>query len=187
MKRRYIHINEKYNFILKNAGNAVKYMKGSNIFKHKCTSSNQMLLTDGTLDTLHGTNCFDVCKFVNTQIPKCYWLKRSNTRECCFKLKIFILTEAKVTKFQSSGLLTSNILESLKEFTDHVDINEVIKLKFIRHEYYWEEIQHDSNRWTQFRTSVFPELYMVYGMWMIYITFERGGPKLSNTTARVLA
>jgi hypothetical protein len=41
-----------------------------------------------------------------------------------------------VTKFQSSGLLTSNILESLKEFTDHVDINEVIKLKFIRHEYY---------------------------------------------------
>jgi len=24
-------------------------------------------------------------------------------------------------------------------------------------------------------------------MWMIYITFERGGPKFSNTTARALA
>ena len=26
----------------------------------------------------------------------------------------------------------------------------------------------------------------VHGMWMIYITFKRGGPKFSNTTARVL-
>ena len=26
----------------------------------------------------------------------------------------------------------------------------------------------------------------VHGMWMIYITFERGGPKFSNTTARAL-
>jgi len=24
-------------------------------------------------------------------------------------------------------------------------------------------------------------------MWVIYITFERGGPKFSNTTARALA
>ena len=29
--------------------------------------------------------------------------------------------------------------------------------------------------------------WTVYGMWMIYITFERGGPKFSNTTARALA
>ena len=27
---------------------------------------------------------------------------------------------------------------------------------------------------------------ITHGMWMIYITFERGGPKFSNTTARVL-
>ena len=26
-----------------------------------------------------------------------------------------------------------------------------------------EEIQRDSKRWTQFRTSIFPELYMVCG------------------------
>jgi hypothetical protein len=45
-------------------------------------------------------------------------------------------------------------------------------------------IQRDSKRWTQFSTSLFPELYMV--MWMIYITFEKGGPKFSNTTARAL-
>ena len=27
----------------------------------------------------------------------------------------------------------------------------------------------------------------IHGMWMIYVTFERGGPKFSNTTARALA
>jgi len=42
-------------------------------------------------------------------------------------------------------------------------------------------IQRDSKRWTQFRASIFPEL--IHGMWMIYITFERGGPKFSNTTS----
>jgi len=26
----------------------------------------------------------------------------------------------------------------------------------------------------------------IHGIWMIYITFERGGPKFSNTTARAL-
>jgi hypothetical protein len=29
--------------------------------------------------------------------------------------------------------------------------------------------------------------WTIHGMWMIYITFERGGPKFSNTTARALA
>ena len=29
--------------------------------------------------------------------------------------------------------------------------------------------------------------WTMHGMWMIYITFERGGPKVSNTTARPLA
>ena len=29
--------------------------------------------------------------------------------------------------------------------------------------------------------------WTIHGMWMIYITFERGGPKFSNTTARVFA
>ena len=29
--------------------------------------------------------------------------------------------------------------------------------------------------------------WTIRGMWMIYITFERGGPKFSNTTARALA
>ena len=29
--------------------------------------------------------------------------------------------------------------------------------------------------------------WTVHGMWMIYITFERGGPKFSNTTVRALA
>ena len=28
--------------------------------------------------------------------------------------------------------------------------------------------------------------WIIHGMWMIYITFERGGPKFSNTTARAL-
>jgi len=27
----------------------------------------------------------------------------------------------------------------------------------------------------------------MHGIWTIYITFERGGPKLSNTTARAPA
>ena len=29
--------------------------------------------------------------------------------------------------------------------------------------------------------------WTIYGMWMIYITFETGGPKFPNTTARALA
>ena len=29
--------------------------------------------------------------------------------------------------------------------------------------------------------------WTIHGMWMIYIMFERGGPKFSNTTARALA
>jgi len=29
--------------------------------------------------------------------------------------------------------------------------------------------------------------WTIHGMWIIYITFERGGPKFSNTTARALA
>jgi len=29
--------------------------------------------------------------------------------------------------------------------------------------------------------------WTIHGMWMIYITFEREGPKFSNTTTRVLA
>ena len=29
--------------------------------------------------------------------------------------------------------------------------------------------------------------WTIHGMWMIYITFERWGPKFSNTTARALA
>jgi hypothetical protein len=29
--------------------------------------------------------------------------------------------------------------------------------------------------------------WIIHGMWMIYITCERGGPKFSNTTARALA
>ena len=29
--------------------------------------------------------------------------------------------------------------------------------------------------------------WTIHGMWMLYITFERGGPKFSNTTARALA
>jgi len=29
--------------------------------------------------------------------------------------------------------------------------------------------------------------WTIHGMWMIYITFERGRPKFSNTTARALA
>jgi len=29
--------------------------------------------------------------------------------------------------------------------------------------------------------------WTIHGMWMIYIIFERGGPKYSNTTARALA
>ena len=29
--------------------------------------------------------------------------------------------------------------------------------------------------------------WTIHGMWMIYITFERGGPKFWNTTARALA
>ena len=29
--------------------------------------------------------------------------------------------------------------------------------------------------------------WTIHGMWMIYITFERGSPKFSNTTARALA
>ena len=29
--------------------------------------------------------------------------------------------------------------------------------------------------------------WTIHDMWMIYITFERGGPKFSNTTARALA
>ena len=29
--------------------------------------------------------------------------------------------------------------------------------------------------------------WTIHGMWMIYISFERGGPKFSNTTARALA
>ena len=29
--------------------------------------------------------------------------------------------------------------------------------------------------------------WTIYGMWMVYVTFERGGPKFSNTTARALA
>jgi len=29
--------------------------------------------------------------------------------------------------------------------------------------------------------------WAIHGMWTIYITFERGGPKFSNTTARALA
>ena len=35
--------------------------------------------------------------------------------------------------------------------------------------------------------SYFYISWTVHGMWMIYITFERGGPKFSNTTARALA
>jgi hypothetical protein len=49
-----------------------KYVNGTNTFKYKCTSNNQMLLTDGTLDTLHSTHCFDEWKLVNTQIPMGY-------------------------------------------------------------------------------------------------------------------
>ena len=44
-------------------------------------------------------------------------------------------------------------------------------------------VQRDSKRWTQFRTSVFPELYTVCE----WSTFVRGSPKFSNTTARALA
>jgi len=29
--------------------------------------------------------------------------------------------------------------------------------------------------------------WTIHGMWMIYIRFERGGPKFSNTTTRALA
>ena len=29
--------------------------------------------------------------------------------------------------------------------------------------------------------------WTIHGMWMIYITFERGGPKFSNITTRALA
>ena len=29
--------------------------------------------------------------------------------------------------------------------------------------------------------------WTIYGMWMIYIIFERGGPTFSNTTTRALA
>jgi hypothetical protein len=29
--------------------------------------------------------------------------------------------------------------------------------------------------------------WTIHGMWIIYITFERGGPKFSNTTTRTLA
>jgi len=29
--------------------------------------------------------------------------------------------------------------------------------------------------------------WIIHGMWMMYIAFERGGPKFSNTTARALA
>lgn len=114
-------------------------------FKHECTSNNQMLLTDGTPDTLRSTHCFDECKFVNMQIPTGYWLmpfqnKRSNTRECCCKLKIVTLAEAKMPQFQSSGLIISNILESLKDSTDHFNVTEVRRLKFIGHERYRGEL-----------------------------------------------
>ena len=49
------------------------------------------------------------------------------------------------------------------------------------------KIQGDSKRWTQFRTPIFPELYMVCEI--IYITFERGSPNFSfsSTTAGALA
>jgi len=43
-------------------------------------------------------------------------------------------------QFQSSGLLTSKILESLKDSTDQPDITEVTKLKFIGHECYLGEL-----------------------------------------------
>jgi hypothetical protein len=43
-------------------------------------------------------------------------------------------------QFQSSGLLTSKILESLKDSTDQADIIEVTKLKFIGHECYLGEL-----------------------------------------------
>ena len=33
----------------------------------------------------------------------------------------------------------------------------------------------------------FVRIYFLNGMWMIYIMFERGGPKFSDTTARALA
>ena len=29
--------------------------------------------------------------------------------------------------------------------------------------------------------------WTIHGIWMIYITFERGGPKFLNTTARAIA
>ena len=35
--------------------------------------------------------------------------------------------------------------------------------------------------------SYFYISWTIHDMWMIYITFERGGPKFSNTAARALA
>jgi hypothetical protein len=52
--------------------NEQNYVNGSNIFKQEYMSNNQVLLTGGTLDTLHSACCFVWCKFVNTQIPMGY-------------------------------------------------------------------------------------------------------------------
>ena len=53
---------------------------------------------------------------------------------------------------------------------------------------YFSNTKHDTASFKKMDSISYVNIsWTIHGMWMIYITFERGGPKFSNTTARGLA
>jgi len=59
-------------------------------------------------------------------------------------------------------LHTKNTKQTLRRYEINV-LSEQLNEDTVRLRIYYKAVQRDSKRWTQFRTSIFPELYMVCG------------------------